>query len=1651
MFNCSETFQDTFFLQFEKQGASTNIDIFGNYDILGTDDEIVLDSAGNILLVGGQSVDIGLKVGYAPLNNTPSPSQIIMKVNGSAVIDNSISWNQGYWLNKTAYSSLSGYLEFELTAEWWDVICNISQIQINYTKTNINAISDFQILGSGQTVQWNVTIPSGLNYFDSRITNFNTINFTIPDTWLETSIQVFNGATNKTSDLVKRLLGNGYREIQVLDAHNGTYWYLNATSSNLLTNIIASLGSMPQFSYNHSDTVNFTAQFISYISDGNLNLSVYTPTTEFLNYTSITDMSLETPGVDFFIDNWQISSTLKVSEYGSYDVQMAWNNNSAAGFFEITIDIFADTELQWDIPKTTFDSNETFNIDVFFNDTGINAGINADSFTYSIEGNSPRTDNITINGNGNYTIRIASNDINFSGFGHKQIEIFANERYHNNQSEIIDITILGLTELVDLSMIGGATYNSSDNIVIKVFYNDTVRNLGIASATVEYSIEASTYHPFTDLGNGNYSITISAFDNEFGGYGSKNIDVRINKEFYYNQSQPMSIQILGETSITAQRLPNKAYYNSAETFNISVYYEDIAKSIGISGATIEIDVDTNPYSPIVYDNLDGWYNITIDCSDVIFSTYKNFGIRINVSKSYYYNQTDTLSTIIVGNVSLAVLSPAMDFVYVEGNNFVITVEYYDTVLSTGINGATIAYSLNDGSTYNSTGFSDNLDGTYDVPIYTGDTDFPRYGFVDIIINASKHLYENATTTYTFHRQINTEITPFNDFDLGSIRRGLNVSYTFNYSDVNGKPITQATWEVIDAQGFGAYLQDLGNGNYTIHLDSTNAVVMNDHVFVFNISSIGNETQILQLTIDVTIKQTDVVDIEYIHEIARYTGDNQSIRFYFNDTTNNLPVLGLTTSNIVVRNNATSVLWNSGGFWLVDSWNNGTYILEVDMGTRTSGWYTLEVNVSKFPDYDVSIFYVTFYFRGNYTEINLISLEGPVGIPLTPSGISNYTIFEGSDIYINFNLTDSDFSDNLVIGDANTYIASFLNLGNSDSGMLVTSINFQTQSHIGTIITSNPALIPGRYLITITTTKINYENASFAFNLTIIEKYQSRLIIISQPNDVNAGNSFILIVSSEYFNGTDWVPIIGSDVRVTPYFNGIAGATLNPILINGSESEFEITVNINAIRMNLTIILQTEYFHQATIIYIADIDINPAFSFSDLIPYIILIGALVAGAGISVGVYRGAILPKKREKQRILTEVKTIFDDAINLEHILVLYKATGTCIYFKSYGSEEIDPELIGGFLSAVSSFGKEMVAQEALNEISYGDKMLLLADGVYIRVALVLGKKGSLILRRNLKRFIEAFENTYKDILPKWRGQLNPFRNAGQIVDDLLNTSIILPHQISYDFSNVKDLKTSHSRDILKVAHNCCEELDRKFFFIATLLKEATESTNKDTAEIFMGIKELRDKKMLIPIEISAIEAQPISQQEINLISQKVSQLPGLTNEEKNKMVSDLSQVGPIEREAYLASFSSHQEIVSAPIKSKVGTTVIEDKKAAKKQLKILTKAAVHLKNKKDFSKSIETYRRAAVIASNWELSNEFMELEEHIRKLTIEDLQHRKKIEELEAKEALKKQDYAKSAMKYKAASKIASEIFKLGVTDMTKEVKRLTNKANELDKKK
>jgi len=264
-----------------------------------------------------------------------------------------------------------------------------------------------------------------------------------------------------------------------------------------------------------------------------------------------------------------------------------------------------------------------------------------------------------------------------------------------------------------------------------------------------------------------------------------------------------------------------------------------------------------------------------------------------------------------------------------------------------------------------------------------------------------------------------------------------------------------------------------------------------------------------------------------------------------------------------------------------------------------------------------------------------------------------------------------------------------------------------------------------------------------------------------------------------------------------------------------------------------------------------------------------------------------------------------------------------------------------------------------------------------------------------------------------------------------------------------LKILKNPHSKDVLKVANTLVTDSDKKYFFIATLLVEATDKTGKKKEEIFMGIKELRDTNILTPIEIAAIEKPPITQQELDLIRQQVCDLPGLSEEEIDEIANNLAQMGPAEREAYLASCRERAEVVSAPIKTKSETGLIDSEKTAKKEIKNLKKLANTALKSKNTQKAIEIYKNAAVIATNWDLTKAFEELEDIIRLTTINDLKAKMKVFESEAKVAAKGGDYSEATQRYSLAARAASEIFKLGITEMTKEVKRLTNKSKEYER--
>jgi len=228
-YDTSITYNNTFFLRVTDSGTP-DLHLAYADDLLGTDavdEHIVLDWLFAEIMPGGLSTcDTPLKIVFAPINNTPKPSYIGLKINGSAVSNNAGVNGSGYWQNTTEYYSPSGYLEFDMKANWEDVSCNVSQVLINYTKTDLKANSSFKEIDNGDEILWNVTINNNIYDFSGRFQNYIII-FRVPANW--ENIKVKNGTIDKTGDVFEGSTINNYKNIHVFNAGNGSNWFLTAS------------------------------------------------------------------------------------------------------------------------------------------------------------------------------------------------------------------------------------------------------------------------------------------------------------------------------------------------------------------------------------------------------------------------------------------------------------------------------------------------------------------------------------------------------------------------------------------------------------------------------------------------------------------------------------------------------------------------------------------------------------------------------------------------------------------------------------------------------------------------------------------------------------------------------------------------------------------------------------------------------------------------------------------------------------------------------------------------------------------------------------------------------------------------------------------------------------------------------------------------------------------------------------------------------------------------------------------------------------------------------------------------------------------------------------------------------------------------------
>jgi hypothetical protein len=251
------------------------------------------------------------------------------------------------------------------------------------------------------------------------------------------------------------------------------------------------------------------------------------------------------------------------------------------------------------------------------------------------------------------------------------------------------------------------------------------------------------------------------------------------------------------------------------------------------------------------------------------------------------------------------------------------------------------------------------------------------------------------------------------------------------------------------------------------------------------------------------------------------------------------------------------------------------------------------------------------------------------------------------------------------------------------------------------------------------------------------------------------------------------------------------------------------------------------------------------NFLRYLPYII-IGALAVASALTA---RSIIRSKSRKYWA--GEAK-ILDDLVKISYIMIIHKEVGVSIYNKKISLEGIDSDLISGFLQAISQFRSEIKKGSSAKkgqafEMDYGDFKIVIADGDYVRVALILEGSPSDKLRENQRLFTEDFERRFGSQIQNFTGDLTPFKTTDELIERHFNITLVYPLQLGKHYGVIKH--KGLEKTLIEVAEQIQKE--RKFFFISSLLNYALAGRKASRDEIIGTIIDLKRKGLIIAAKV--------------------------------------------------------------------------------------------------------------------------------------------------------------------------------------------------------
>ncbi|MFX1483279.1 MAG: carboxypeptidase-like regulatory domain-containing protein [Promethearchaeota archaeon] len=436
------------------------------------------------------------------------------------------------------------------------------------------------------------------------------------------------------------------------------------------------------------------------------------------------------------------------------------------------------------------------------------------------------------------------------------------------------------------------------------------------------------------------------------------------------------------------------------------------------------------------------------------------------------------------------------------------------------------------------------------------------------------------------------------------------------------------------------------------------------------------------------------------------------------------------------------------------------------------------------------------------------------------------------------------------------------IGNATVTVTLDGVDYTLQYSAGVYATEIILDVnPGEYTIYVSASAEFAVSATNQAGFTVIPK-EHVYLEISYDGNLIAGQ-FMEVIATLRSNNTGNPPIPGEVIRfvVSVYFdNGTEVQYSGPEMTDSTNADGVASVGFEVPFGNVDRLTAHAFYDGSRTRWATDLTENAGV---DVDPLSLLLAFFMSGVGLTavliialVGIvaagYNRGIKPKKRVARRGLENQLQMFRDLETIQHFMAVYLDRGTCVFYHPFTEERIQPDLISGFIAAITSVYGEIKGdgvRGTLEEIQYHGLRLNSYSGQYIIGILILGGEMTPLLRERLQFFVELFENQYEKDLDGWTGVVDCF--DPEWVVSTLNSAFNYAWHLPHRFGPTQKV-TKNDAKMLDYIGAVRDE--RGEFYIKDLLIPLSEMLDKTPAQVLDRLLYLQDKGVILPIGIQTI-----------------------------------------------------------------------------------------------------------------------------------------------------------------------------------------------------